>query len=76
MGQGWESKIPTSTSFVSSGIDIFALSADDNRLIPFVDPSSAQLKMGRIKEILGFISKYNNFWTLYSFVKNYLYIEN
>ena len=31
------SKIPTKTSFTSSDIEIPALSAGDNRLIPFVE---------------------------------------
>jgi hypothetical protein len=47
------SKIPTSTSFVSSGRDISALSALDKRLIPFVEVAVAVLneRLG-IKDIL------------------------
>lgn len=36
------SNVPTRASFVSSGIVIFALSAADNLLIPFVEPAAGR----------------------------------
>jgi hypothetical protein len=43
------SKIPTSTSFVSSGSSTSALSALVNRLIPFVEEAAIKIRLG-IKE--------------------------
>jgi len=41
------SKIPTSISFTSSGIDISALSALDKRLIPFVETAASNVRLGK-----------------------------
>jgi hypothetical protein len=42
-------RIPINTSFVSSGIKIFALSRADNFLIPFVEIAFFKERLGKNK---------------------------
>ena len=47
------SNIPTNISFMSSGIVIKDLSAEDKRLIPFVERALNNTKLGHNETVIG-----------------------